>query len=186
MRDGSVEVDNRLQGDAELGDEGLDQERMGRDNTVIGGERDGRFDGLDTLGDDSGIAHVMRTEEGSESGPASELHRLEGRPATQEVAEDRGVFLLKPVQDMREIVLERTGQAIGDPDFVTDHTAAVFDELGERPPCWALWRERVELVAMGQQQCELEGGIGGVIFSPAGGEGFTIPRQRQRIDRKQD
>jgi hypothetical protein len=33
---------------------------------------------------------------------------------------------------VREIVLERPGQAVGDPDCVPDHTAAVFDELGAR------------------------------------------------------
>jgi len=71
LRDGSVEVGNSLQGDAELCDESLDQESIGRDNPVIGGGRDGRFDGLDTLGDDIGIAHVMRTEEGFESGTFS-------------------------------------------------------------------------------------------------------------------
>jgi hypothetical protein len=34
--------------------------------------------------------------------------------------------------------------------------AAVFDELGERPHRGALWLEGVQLVAMGQQQFELE------------------------------
>src|SRR5215471_1981331 len=161
LRDGSVEVGNRLQGDAELGDEGLHQERMGRDNPVISGEGCRRLDGLDTLGNDIGIAHVMRTEEGFKSGTARELHGLEGRPAMQEVAEERGVFVLKPLQHLREIVLERTGQAVGDPDFVTNHTAAVFDELGERPHRRALRLKRLQLVAVGQQQFELKGGIGG-------------------------
>ena len=64
LRDGAVEISDGLQGGTELGDEGLHQERMGRDDTVIGGEGCGCFDGLDTLCDDIGIAHVMRTEEG--------------------------------------------------------------------------------------------------------------------------
>src|SRR5262245_41201130 len=93
LRDGGGESGDRLQGSTELGDEGLYQERIGRDDTVIGGKGCGCFDGLDTLCDDIGIAHVMRTEEGFEGGTARELRRLEGRPATQEVAEDRSVFL---------------------------------------------------------------------------------------------
>ena len=52
--------------------------------------------------------------------------------------------------------------------------AAVFDELGERPHRCALWLEGVQFVAMGQQQFELEFGIGGVVFGSAGGEGFAI------------
>jgi hypothetical protein len=39
---------------------------------------------------------------------------------------------------------------------------------------------------MGQQQCELECGIGRVVMGPAWGEGFAIARQRQRIDGEED
>ena len=36
--------------------------------------------------------------------------------------------------------------------------------------------EGLELVAMDEEQCELECGIGGGVFGPAGCKGFTIPR----------
>ena len=36
--------------------------------------------------------------------------------------------------------------------------------------------EGLELVAMGEEQVELECGIGGVVCGPAGRKGFTIPR----------
>jgi hypothetical protein len=183
---GSVELGDGLQGDTELGNKGLHQERIGRDDTFIGGEGDGRFDGLDTLGDDLGIAHMRLTKEGCEGGTARELHRLEGRPATQEVAEDRGVFLLKPVQHVRKRVLEGPGQAVGDPHLVTDHAATVLDELCEGAQRGALRLERPQRVAMGEQQCELEGSVRGVIFGPAGREGFAIPRQCQGMDREED
>jgi hypothetical protein len=114
------------------------------------------------------------------------VYRFEGRPATQEVAEDRRIFLLQPVQHVREIVLEGTSQAVGDPDFVTDHAAAVCDELGEGAHRGALRIERLQLVAMGEPQCELECGVRGVVFGSAGREGFAIPRQRQGIDREED
>ncbi len=58
--------------------------------------------------------------------------------------------------------------------------------LGERTHRCALRREGVQLVAMGQQQFELECGIGGVVFGPAGGEGFAIARQHERIDGEED
>src|SRR5215510_15974078 len=98
----------------------------------------------------------MLTEEGFQGGTTRELRRLESRPATQEVAEDRRVFLLKPVQHVREIVLEGTGQAVGDPDFVADHAAPVFDELCEGAHRGALRLERLQRVAMRAQQCEWE------------------------------
>ena len=50
LRDGFVEVGNGLQGDPELGDEGLHKEDSGGDDAVIGGQRSGalepRFKGL--------------------------------------------------------------------------------------------------------------------------------------------
>ena len=39
---------------------------------------------------------------------------------------------------------------------------------------------------MGEQQCELEGDVRGVVCGPAGREGVAIPRQRQGIDREED
>jgi hypothetical protein len=129
---------------------------------------------------------MMLTEEGCEGGATGELYRLEGRPATQEVAENRGGFLLEPLQHMRERGLEGTGQAVGDPDFVTDHATTVFDELGEGAHRGALRMERLQLVAMGEQQCELECGVRGGVFGAAGREGVAIPRQRQGIEREED
>ena len=38
LRDGGVEIGESLQGDPELDDEGLNQEGIGRDDAVIGGE----------------------------------------------------------------------------------------------------------------------------------------------------
>jgi hypothetical protein len=38
LRDGGVEIGEGLQGDPELGDEGLNQERIGRNDACIGGE----------------------------------------------------------------------------------------------------------------------------------------------------
>jgi hypothetical protein len=59
------------------------------------------------------------------------------------------------------------------------------DKLFEDAHGEALWIERLELVAMREQQFELQFGVGGVVFSSAGGEGFTIPRDCQRIDREE-
>jgi hypothetical protein len=47
LRNGVVEVRDRLQDHAELGDEGLDQEGIGDDDTLIRGQRCGALDSLD-------------------------------------------------------------------------------------------------------------------------------------------
>jgi hypothetical protein len=128
----------------------------------------------------------MVPEKAFEGGATGELHRLQGGPATQDVAKDRGIFVLQPLQHVWKIVLERTGQAMGNPDCVAHHTAAVFDELGAGTPRGALRLERRQRVTMGQQQCELEGGSSGVGFGPAGGEGCAIARQHQRMEGEED
>ena len=58
LRDGGVEVGNGLQGDTELGNEGLHQKDIGGDDAVIGGQRSRTLDGLDAGGDHVGRAHV--------------------------------------------------------------------------------------------------------------------------------
>ena len=186
LRDGGVDIGEGLQGDPERGDEGLHQERMGRDDACIGREGDGRCDVLDTLCHDLGVAHVRRTEEGFEGSTARELRRLAGRPATENVAADRRVFLLQPVQHVRDRVLEGPGQAVGDPDVVADHATAVCDELCEGAHRGALRLERLALVARGEPQGEWACGVGGVVCGPARGEGVALPRQRQGMDREED
>jgi hypothetical protein len=128
----------------------------------------------------------MVSEEGFQAGTTGKLHGLQGRPVTQEVAEDRGVFVLQPVQHLREIVLKRAGEAMRAPDFVTYHAAAVGDELCERPHRGALRREGEQLVARGQQEVELEFGISGIVFGPAGRKGCAIPRPHERLDGEED
>ena len=46
--------------------------------------------------------------------------------------------------------------------------------------------ERWQLVAMGEPQFALEGGVRRVVFGPAGREGVAIPRQHQGMDGEED
>ena len=116
LGDGVVEVGNGLQGDPKLGDEGVHEEDIGGDDTVIGGQRSGALDGLNAAGDQVGRAHVVGTEEAFQSGAACAWRGFEGGPAAEDVAKDRGIFLGKPWQDLWQGVCERTGQAMGQTD----------------------------------------------------------------------
>jgi hypothetical protein len=62
----------------------------------------------------------------------------------------------------------------------------VFDELCESAHGRTLGLERLQLIAMGEEEFELEFSIRGVVFGPAGRKGFTIPRQCQGIDGEED
>ena len=183
--DGFVKVGNGLQGDPELGDEGVHEEDIGGDDAVIGGQRLGALDGLDAGGDDVGRAHVVGTEEAFQSGAACELHGFEGGPAAEEVAKEHGIFLLKPLQDLREVVFEGTGQAVGQTDFVADQATAVLDELRQGAHGGALGAQWCELVAVFEEDLDLEFGIGGVIFGTAWGKRFTVFGHGERIDGKE-
>jgi hypothetical protein len=49
----------------------------------------------------------------------------------------------------------------------------------------ALGGKRGALVAVCEEECDLECGIGGVVFGPAGGKRFTVLGQGERIDGKE-
>ncbi len=185
LGDGVVEGLESVQGDTELADKGLDEQNIGGDDARIAGQRRGRFYGLETFCDEVSRAHVVVAEAGLKGRAPCEWCRFEGRPATQNVTKDRGVFLLKSLPHVRKIIFQGPRETMGDPHAVVDHTAAVCNELFQSAHRGALWLERLQRIAMGQQQCELECGIGGVVCGPAGGKGFTIPCQCQRIDGKE-
>src|SRR5262249_488981 len=65
-----------------------------------------------------------------------------------------------------------------------DHATTMGDELCEGAHSEALGMERLQLVPMREQQFELQCGVGGIIFGSAGSEGFTISRDRQRMNRE--
>lgn len=184
--DGGVDIGPRLPGDAELSDTGLDQPGRGRDAAVSRGAGGGRLDGVQTWGDDVGRAHVLVTAAGFQGGTTGELPGLEGGPAPQEVAAQRGVCVLQPGQHGRAVVLAGTGQAVGDPDGVVDHAPAIFDELCERPHHGTRWRAGWPLVAVGAQEGKRAFGSRRVILRVAGGEGLAVPGAGAGIDREQD
>jgi hypothetical protein len=86
---------------------------------------------------------------------------------------------------MREVVFERTGQAVGQTDFVADQATAVLDELRQGAHGGALGAEWGELVAVFEEDLDLEFGISGVIFGPARGKRFTVLGHGERIDGKE-
>ncbi len=182
--DSGVKVGDGLQGDAEWGDEGLPQEGVGGDDTCIGGQRHSTLDGLDACRDDIGGAHVVGPEAVLQGGATRELCGFEGVPAAEDVAKDHRLFLLKPLQDMREGVLQRTGQAMRETDCVADQATAVFDELFQGPHSGAWGGERGARVTVFEEKRNLEFGIGGVVCGPARGQCVAVPGQGERIDGK--
>jgi hypothetical protein len=167
LRDGLVEVGNGLQGDAELGDEGVHEEGVGGNDTCIGGQRHSALDGLDAGRDDVGRADVVGPEKALKSGAPRELRRFERRPVAQDVAKDRRIFLLKPLQDVGKGVFQGTGQAVGETHFVADQAPALFDELRQGAHRRALGAEWGERVAVFEEDLDLECGIcGGPRVSP--------------------
>jgi hypothetical protein len=114
------------------------------------------------------------------------VRRFEGRPAAEEVAQDRGLLLLQPLQHLRARVFEGTGQTMGQPDFVADQPPTVCDQWRQGAPGGA-WRAKGgELVAGCEQEFDLECGIGGVVFRPARGQRFAVRGHGERVDGQED
>ena len=100
----------------------------------------------------------------------------------EEITEKCGVFVLEPLQDVREVVFERPGEAVGEAHCVADQTAAMCDELCERTQRGALRDERLKLVAMREQQIALQCSIGGVVCRMTRSKGFTVLGEGRRVD----
>jgi hypothetical protein len=105
---------------------------MRGDNALIGRQRRRALDGVEALINNVGIAHMMGVEETLQSSAARQLSGFEGWPLGEKVTEERGVFVVKPFQDVREVVFQRTGEAVSNAHFVADQTATMFDELLKR------------------------------------------------------
>ncbi len=102
--DGVVEGLDRVQGHTQLGDAGLDEEGIGGDDALLGGQWGGALDGMDALVDDIGVAQVMGAEEALKGGTTRELHGFEGGPLGEEVAKNGGVVIVEPLEDMGDVV----------------------------------------------------------------------------------
>jgi hypothetical protein len=85
---------NRVQGHAELTGQGLDEQDIGGDDTLIRSQGGRGFDGVNALGEHAFHAHMMVAKEGLQGGPPGKLGRFEGRPAAQKVTENARVFVL--------------------------------------------------------------------------------------------
>lgn len=179
---GMVEVFDRVSGRAELADEGVDQEGMGGDEALIGGQRGGALDGLEARVDDVGVAPVMVAEEALQGSAAGELDGVEGRPLGEKVAEEGSACVVKPLQDVREVVLQGTSEAMGEAHVVADQAAALCDEWRQGTHLGALGGERCECVAMREQELAHELSVGGIVCGVAGRAGFAVRGQGQRVD----
>jgi len=103
----------------------------------------------------------------------------------EEVTEERGVCVVKPWQGVREVVFQRTGEAVGQAHVVADQTAAMCDAWLERTHRGAWGVEGLEFVAMREQELELQFRVRGVIFRMTGSKGFAVLSQGTRIDGEQ-
>jgi len=175
LRTGVVEGVDGWPGDAELAGKSLNQEGSGGDDALLGGQRGGALDGLEALVDNVGVAHMIGAEEALEGGAARQLGGFEGRPWGEEIAEEGGVVVVEPLEDVREVVFQGTGQAIGEAHVVTDQTAAMFDKWFEGTHRGALGLEGLEFVAMLAQELKLEFRVSGIVLGVAGRERLRGP-----------
>jgi hypothetical protein len=182
---GLVASRERVQGHAEWGHKGLDQEGIGGDDAFIDGQRRRALDGVAAWGDDLRVAHVRVAEEAFQGGASRQLYGLEGRPLREEVAEDGGSFVVEPLQHMRNGVFQGTEKTIRDAHVVSDQAAAMFPELFEGTQNRTLGLKGLERIAMREQACKEEFGGSGVVLGLAGGAGLALPCQHEGIDGKE-
>ncbi len=78
---------------------------MRLDDGLITGEWCRSLDGGDTALDEASEAHVVFFEEAFELGLAGTLDCCQRRPLLKEVAKDKGVVIVKPINGLRVVML---------------------------------------------------------------------------------
>jgi hypothetical protein len=185
-RHSGVEGSHGLPGAAARGHQRWDQQGMGGDDALSGGQRRGRLEGVAALGAHVFCADKVVAAAGLKGGAAREWGRCEGGPAPQKVTETVGLCILQPLAHLRARVFQRPGEAVRQPPCIPAHAPPVCDELCEGAPGRAVRREWRQLIPLRAQPCELQVGVAGIIFGPARGAGFPIPRPGQRLDRAEE
>jgi len=181
-----IEVGDGAVEGTKLGEERLDQQAMGFDDGGVGRERQLRLDVAEAAIDDSGVANVVVVEEGTDGVGASALSGLERRPPGQEIDEDVGLLVAKPLQDLWKVGLERAGKTVGDADPILDEIAAGLDEAAQNTKVGKLGAQRLELVAVAKEEVEGDVSIGGIVLGTAGREGAAVVGESAGVDGEDD
>ena len=139
----------------QLGQQGLDKQLRRGDHCVVAVQRRLVANGVDATLDGLLVANIARTEERLEGFATSALRSLQRRPALKEVREDGCVFVSKPIENLREIALQRGRDAIGEPCPVVHQIAPRFDQRAECPHRWALRLQPFRFVAVPDQHLQV-------------------------------
>ncbi len=84
------------------------------------------------------------------------MHPFERWPASQKIAEQLGISIFEPFQNLRKIVLQDTAHAVVQAHFVSDQAPPMFDHLLQRTNGRTRWLERLEPITMFKQNLQLE------------------------------
>ena len=145
---------NGLEQGAELGRVGLDHETEWGDDRGVGREGHGGGDLLEPVGDHRGPAAVVLVIEPPHRGGARPLDGRERRPGPKEVAALLRGERPDPVEGLREVLLEHTGEPIRHGHAVLDQLPTLLAEEAQRPGRHRVGGPGAELVAMGTQEVQ--------------------------------
>ena len=84
------------------------------------------------------------------------VNRFQCRPSLQEIAEHQRALILEPLQSLGKVVLERTGESIGDASLIIDQAPSHLDQLLEDAHLSALRVERLKMLGVLQQELKRE------------------------------
>ena len=124
-----IEAPDMAQQQRQLMHPGQHRKAVGLDHARIAGQRRSHVDRRQAPLDDFGVARIVFREERPQSRLPRPLGRLQGRPALHEGAEDQRILVLKPIQHLREVQLQRRGQAVGATHPVGHQLAARLQQL---------------------------------------------------------
>ena len=91
----------------------------------------------------------------------------------------------KPIECLRIVLLERITQAVGNTGLVANQSPALFDQVEQFAHLCTLRLERLENIAVMEEQLQGVFRIGGIILCSTGFESLAVLRQCGRVDWKE-
>jgi hypothetical protein len=121
---------------------------MRHHDPLVSRQGHGAFDGVKALTDSLLTANLMLKKEALKGAAPGELGGFKRGPLAKKITKELGLLMGAPLEHVRKIRLQRTGQSIRQPDAIAHQPTPVLHQLGQGAHLGTLGNERLELISV--------------------------------------
>jgi hypothetical protein len=126
----------------------LSHEGIGHHDPLVSRQGHGALDGCKALLDALLTANMMLMKEAFQGATPGEWGSFERWPLTEKVTKQYRVLIGEPLENVRKIRLQRTGESIRYPDPILHQATTMFNQVGQGAHLRTLGHERLELITV--------------------------------------